>query len=79
MIIQYVKKYYGEYEGLKALRNTKTVYLPRPIAVGHTSNKSQHFIALEYLNITILDDETMAELGSQIADMHMCNWKQKCG
>lgn len=79
MIIQHGKKFYGEFESLKALRKTKTVYIPRPIATGHTSNKNQHFIAMEYMDISVLDDKTMGKLGSQLADMHMCNWQNKCG
>lgn len=62
----------GEVEGLKAIRNTKTVLAPRPIASGVTNN-NKHFIIMEYFNMVGLDSKTSAELGSQLADMHLFN------
>lgn len=86
MVINNKKLYYsqshtlfrGEFEGLKAIRDTKTVYAPRPLATGVTHN-GRHILVMDYLNITKLDKKTSAELGRQIADMHMCNWQNNCG
>lgn len=62
----------GELEGLKAIYDTKTIMTPHPIATGHTDN-GQHFIVMEYLNMTSLNAKCSSELGSQLADMHMFN------
>lgn len=78
MIIQSDKKYHGEFEGLKAILDTKTILAPRPIATGGTSNKSQHFIVLEFMNISLLNNEIAAELGNQLADMHLYNIQKEC-
>lgn len=67
----------GELEGLKAIRNTNTVLVPRPLTTGRT-DCGQHFIVMDYLNMTTLNEEYSFELGNQIADMHMCNWQRKC-
>lgn len=80
MIIQSDKKFHGEYEGLKAIRDTKTVLAPSPFFTGGTGNKSQHFIAMDYImNISLLDDEYSALLGSQIADLHLHNLQPNSG
>lgn len=62
----------GEFEGLKAIRSTKTVQAPNPIATGCTSS-GQQFIVMEYLNMTSLDGKCSSKLGSELADMHMFN------
>lgn len=62
----------GELEGLKAMHDTKTVLIPHPMAVGST-NSGHHFIVMEYLNMTSLNGKCSAELGSQLADMHLFN------
>lgn len=64
--------FHGELEGLKALCKSKAVFVPYPIATGCT-NSGQHFIVMEYLNMTSLNAKCSAELGSQLADMHLFN------
>lgn len=72
----------GEMEGLKAILSTKTIKVPKPIAIGHThkddnnncsTKNCQHFIVMEYLNMTILKSKLFAEFGKQLANMHMHN------
>lgn len=64
--------FHGELEGLRVIYDTKTVSAPRPIATGCTNNGC-YFIVMEYLNMTSLNGKCSAELGSQLADMHMFN------
>lgn len=64
--------FHGELESLKAIRSTRTVLAPNPIATGFTES-GQYFIVMEYLNMTSLNTTCSAELGSQLADMHMNN------
>lgn len=59
-------------ESLHAIRDTKTVLAPRPIVTGHVKNES-NFIVMEYLKLVSLDNKSSAELGSQLADMHLDN------
>lgn len=74
--LQADKKFYGEFEGLRALRETKTVMAPRPIATGLTIDKSNHLFVLEYLNLTSLNEKSTIKLGRQIADLHLFNFQQ---
>lgn len=73
----------GELESLKALRDSKTVLVPNPIATGGTRKdksstmNNKHFIVMEYLNMTALYAECAAELGSQLADLHLSNLREK--
>lgn len=66
----------GEVESLHAIRDTKTVFAPRPITTGNIKNKT-NFLVTEYYKLTSLNDETSAELGSQLADMHLDNLNNK--
>lgn len=77
MIIQSDKKTKGEYEGLKAIQETKTVMVPRPIVIGRTSNHVQHFLVMDYLNLTVLNNVASAELGRKLADLHLHNLQHK--
>lgn len=52
--------------------------VPLPIATGHIKNNNEHFIVMDYLNFTTLSSSAAAELGRQLADMHMCNLKEEC-
>lgn len=74
--LQSDKMFKGELEGLKAICNTKTVAAPTPIATGCTDNE-QHFIVMEYLNLTSLNSAFSAKLGDQLADMHLYNFKEE--
>lgn len=71
--LQSDRKYYGEFEGLEAIRNTKTVKAPRPVVVGLTDDKSKHLLVLEFMNLTSLEKKSSAKLGIQLADMHLFN------
>lgn len=51
---------------------------PNPITTGRTKN-GQNFILMDFMNMTVIDAKTAAELGSQLADMHLCNLNEKCG
>lgn len=62
----------GEFEGLKAICSTQTVPAPSPMVTGVTE-KGYHFIAMEYLKLSSLSAECSAELGNQLADMHLFN------
>jgi len=62
----------GELESLKAIYSTKTVAVPYPIVTSCT-NGSDNFIVMEYLNMASLNAKCSAQLGSQLADMHMFN------
>lgn len=66
----------GEFEGLKAIRSIKTVLAPKPIATGHLNN-DHYFIAMEYLNITLLSFNGSSKFGSLLADMHLHNLKDE--
>lgn len=77
LIIQYNKKYLGEFESLKTIRSTKTIRVPRPIVAACTEEKRQEFIVVEYLDMDKLKNKTSTKLGSQLADMHMYNWNRK--
>lgn len=66
----------GELEGLKAILSTKTVLAPYPIATG-CINQDQHFIVMDYFNMTLLNSKSSSELGSLLADMHLHNLKEK--
>lgn len=50
--------------------------VPKPIAIGHTVRDS-HFIVLEYLNMTKIDDNGWTRLGRQLAKMHLGNLHNK--
>lgn len=67
---------HGEFEGLDAILDTKTVLVPNPITTGFTK-KNNYYLVLEYLNATTINNETSAKLGSQLADMHLHNLKGK--
>lgn len=66
----------GEIEGLIAIRNTKTVRAPRPIAISERNRTHQYFVE-EYIPLSILDESSAKTLGSQLADMHLFNIQQK--
>lgn len=66
----------GEYEGLKAINNTKTIRAPEPYGIG-CSEDSQYFIAMEFLEMTSLNSKSSIELGEKLADMHLYNLKCK--
>lgn len=68
----------GELDGLNAIRSSDTLFAPRPITTG-TTDDNRHFLVMDYLNITRLDKNASKILGSKLADMHMCNWVNKCG
>lgn len=70
--LQYNRTFLGEFEGLRAIRNTKTILAPKPIASGQLSN-GNHFIAMEYLEMTPFSANSSSEFGSLLADMHMEN------
>lgn len=78
MILQYDKKFHGEFESIKAIQETNTVLTPLPIVLGHTEDMSQNFIVLDYMNRTKMGYECMRKLGNQLADMHLCNFQEKC-
>lgn len=73
----------GEFESLKALRDSKVVWVPNPIATGSTrkdkssTKKNRHFIVMEYLKITPTDNMSSQVLGSQLADLHLQNLLDK--
>lgn len=62
----------GELEGLKTICSTKTVPVPHPITTGCTDS-GQHFIVMEYMNMTSLNSKCSVELGDQLANMHLFN------
>lgn len=66
----------GELEGLKAILSTKTVLAPHPIATG-CINRDQHYIVMDYLDMTSLNSKCSSELGSLLADMHLHNLQEK--
>lgn len=68
----------GEIEGLKAINDTKTIAVPQVLATGQT-DCGQHFLVMEYLKITKFRNSSFAELGRQLADMHLCNLNNTCG
>lgn len=72
LFLQSPAMFNGELESLKSIRRTRTVFAPRPIAIGRT-DIDRHFLVMEYLNLTSLDDKQSAKLGSQLADMHLSN------
>lgn len=65
----------GEFEGLQAISNTKTVSVPCPKATCFINN--HHFIVMEYMDMTSLNTKCSVDLGSQLADMHMFNFQEK--
>lgn len=65
--------FYGEFEGLKTILSTKTILTPRPIAVGHTEDKSKYFIVMENVPMITFIDRCSRELGKQLANMHKYN------
>lgn len=68
--------FHGEFEGLKAIRDTKTVIAPRPIVMSEV-NRSSQYLVVEYITLSILDEISSMELGSKLADMHLHNMQQK--
>jgi len=66
----------GELEALNVIRDTKTVSAPRPMGIGCTKS-GHHFIVMEYLNMTSLNRKCSAELGNQLADMHIFNLQEE--
>lgn len=66
----------GEIEGLKAMRETKTVLAPYPIATGQVNN-SHYVLVLEHFNLTRINNRGFAKLGRQMANMHLHNLKPK--
>lgn len=79
--LQSDKMFQGELESLKAIRDTQTVTVPNPITIGSTLKNStknnQYFIVLKYFKFTSLNPISSAELGSQLAEMHLSNLRQK--
>lgn len=71
---QFNKIFKAEFESLKAIENTKTVRIPHPIVTGSIGNK-KHYLVLEHLDMTSFQNKTSAELGRQLADMHLHNFK----
>lgn len=65
--------YVGEYESLKAIYDTKTIPVPKPIAIGQTQYFLHYFIVMEYKNATAINAPQAAELGRKLADLHMYN------
>lgn len=68
--------FHGEFEGLKAICTTKTVSAPHPKATG-VINNDHHFIVMEYMDMTSLNAKCSADLGNQLADMHMFNFQEE--
>lgn len=69
--------FHGEFESLKALQKTNSVIVPTPLFAGKADN-GQFFIVLSYFNIAKLKDVNSAELGNQLADLHLFNLHRDC-
>lgn len=69
----------GEFEGLKAILNTRTILVPEPIATGHTEDNSKNFILLKYMPMTTFTIKGSVQLGRQLADFHLHNLRNSKG
>lgn len=57
-----------ERQALEEIGETRTVRVPRPVA--HGTNTHYAFLVLEYLPLTSLEEESLATLGRQLAQLH---------
>lgn len=73
LIIQADKKMIGEFESLIAIKETKTIMVPRPLVIGRTNNHVQHFIVMDYMHLTTLNNKSSSDLGNKLADLHLHN------
>lgn len=62
----------GEYEGLKAMTETKTIRVPKPIDVFNSPKNEGAMIVMEYLEFKSLS-RFAKELGERVADLHLYN------
>jgi protein-ribulosamine 3-kinase len=65
---QHAAMFAAEAEGLGALRDTKSIRVPRVIAHGHDDGDS--WLVLEWLDLVPLDTRTGAALGTALAALH---------
>lgn len=77
LILQYNKKYQGEYESLKAIEDTDTLLVPPPLGFGQTVSviKVKYFIVIDYMNMSLLNNRSSERLGELLADMHLYNFE----
>lgn len=66
-------KFRGEFEGLKTIRDTYNIFVPRPIAIGHTAKSDQHFIVMDYLKMIPFKKVHFVDLGNRLAELHLTN------
>lgn len=67
----------AEYEGIKALADTKTITVPEPIAYGKHEKSNQGFALFEYLYFC--GGGSQYELGVMLAKMHRTMSSQRFG
>ncbi|GFO08660.1 fructosamine-3-kinase [Plakobranchus ocellatus] len=68
-----VEMFQGEYESLKALRNTQVLTVPKPIKLIKLRNGSA-MLVIEYLDMKQLRD--FSALGQEVARLHLHNTEQ---
>lgn len=63
---------FGEFESLKALQDTNTVRVPKPLAVVSDPESWDHVLVMEYLDMSSLSKH-QAKLGEALANLHLHN------
>ncbi len=75
--LSFLPQFQAEYDALSLLSSTETVRVPTPYAVGTFRNKS--FLLMEYIDLTPLNTIDAAELGAQLACLHLWGEQLKFG
>ncbi|MCU7842439.1 MAG: fructosamine kinase family protein [Candidatus Thiodiazotropha sp. (ex Monitilora ramsayi)] len=62
----------AESDGLKAMSETQTIRVPKPLCSGIADGQS--YLVMEYLDLGHAGRDGSAKAGRQLADMHRANW-----
>lgn len=75
--ISLLSKFTSELDELRLLKNSETIQVPFPYAVG--SYRDKCFILMEFLELSELNQVDAAELGAQLACLHLWGEQLKFG